>query len=101
MGLHPEWSVIVNGVWLGEGEGWKITSDGTITIKGVIGNVSLVHYNFLGLNETDKDLSFFEQHSVSITTIAFAGFTVILGTIIWIKTKRHSDQMALPKNRNI
>lgn len=91
-GLHPEWSVIVNGVWLGEGDGWKITTDGTVTIKGVTGNVSIVHYNFLGLSESDSDLPFYEQHSVSIATIAFTSFIAILGTIFRLKTKKgHAD----------
>ncbi len=87
-GLHPEWSVIANGIWLGEGDAWKITSDGTVTIKSVTGNVSISHYSFLGLGESQRDLSFFEQHSVSITTIAIAGLIVILGTIVRIKTKK-------------
>jgi hypothetical protein len=100
-GLHPEWSVIVNGVWLGEGDGWTITPDGTITIKGVAGSISISRYSFLGPIETDKDLSFYEQHSVSITIIAFAGSIVILGTIVRLKTKKHDNQMSLSKTKNI
>jgi hypothetical protein len=99
-GLHPEWSVIVNDDWLGEGEAWTIIPDGTITIKGVTGNIYILHYNFLSPNEIDEDLPFYEQHSVSITTIAFAGSIVILGTIIRLKTKRHDNQMTLPKTKN-
>ena len=95
LGLHPEWSVIFNGVWLGEGEGWKITSDGTITIKGATGNVSILHYNFLSVSETPKDLPFYEPHSVSITTIAFTGFIAILGIIVRLKTKKQDSQKAV------
>jgi hypothetical protein len=100
-GLHPEWSVIANDVWLGEGDGWAITPDGTVTIRGVAGNISILYYNFIGLSETDKDLSFYEQHSVSITTIAFACSIVILGTVVRLKTKRHDNEMALPKTKDI
>ena len=90
-GLHPEWSVIVDGVWLGEGEGWEITSDGTVTVKSVTGNVSISRYSFLGLSESQGDLPFFEQHSVSIATMAIAGFIVILGTMVRMKTKKRHD----------
>ena len=98
-GLHPEWSVIVNGVWLGEGDGWRITPDGTVTIKGATGNVSIVNYNFSGLVGSDEGLPFYEQHSVSITTAVFAGFIAILGIIIRFKTKkRHDNQNGVSQN---
>ena len=87
--------VIFNGVWLGEGEGWKITSDGAITIKGATGNVSILHYNFLSVSETPKDLPFYEPHSVSITTMAFTGFIAILGIIVRLKTKKQDSQKAV------
>ena len=90
-GLHPEWSVIVDGVWLGEGDGWRISPDGTVTIKGVTGNVSIVYYNFFGLIESDEDLPFYEQHSVSIMTATFAVFTAILGAIIRLITRKRRD----------
>ena len=97
-GLHPEWSVIVNGVWLGEGDGWNITPDGTVTIKGVTGNVSIVHYNFLDLSESE-DLPFFEQHSVSITTATFAGFIAILGIIVRLRNRKgHDSQNGVSRN---
>ena len=89
--LHPEWTVIVNDVWLGEGDGWKIASDGTVTIEGVTGNVSIAHYSFPGLSESDKDLPFYEQHSVSIATVTFVVFIVFLGTIIRLKTEKRND----------
>lgn len=87
-GVHPEWSVIVDNVWLGEGDGWKIAPDGTITVKGVAGNISIVHYAFLALSENDTNLSFYEQHSVSILTIASAAIITIIGTVIRFKTKK-------------
>lgn len=98
-GLHPEWSIIVNGVWLGEGDGWRIMPDGTVTIKGVTGNVSIVHYNFFGLGGSDEDLPFYEQHSVSIMTATFAGFIVILGAIVRLRTKKgHDSQNGVDRN---
>jgi hypothetical protein len=91
-GLHPEWSVIVEsasyGVWLGEGEGWTIKPDGTLTVTGVVGNVSILYYSFMGLMGNELDSSFYEQHSVSITTIALVSIIASLGAIITLKTKK-------------
>jgi len=98
-GLHPEWGVIVNGIWLGEGDGWKIAPDGTVTINGATGNVSILHYNFLGLSEADKNMSFYEQHSVLILTLAFMSFMVSLGTIFWLKNKRLSSKKDVTSNQ--
>jgi hypothetical protein len=86
--LHPEWSVIVDGVWLGEGEGWTIRPDGTLTVTGGVGNVSIVYYSFMGLIENEPDLPFYEQHSVSIATIALVAIIASLGAIIRLKTKK-------------
>jgi hypothetical protein len=98
-GSHPEWSVVVNGVWLGEGDRWKITPDGTVTINGATGNVSISHYSFLSLNEADKNLSFYEQHSVSIITIVFVSFISGLGTILWLRTARLDRQRRVTLNQ--
>jgi len=98
-GLHPEWSVIVNGAWLGEGDGWKIAPDGTVSIEGVTGNVSIAHYGFLGLSESDKDLPFYEQHSVSITTVAFMVSVAFLGTIVRLKTKKGENRNRVNLNQ--
>ena len=91
-GLHPEWSVTVESanyyVWLGEGEEWTIRPDGTLTVTGVVGNVSITYFGFIGLIENETDLPFFEQHSVSIATIALVAVIASLGAIISLKTKK-------------
>lgn len=87
-GLHPEWSVIVDGAWLGEGEGWTIRPNGTLTVIGVVGNVSIVYYNFMRLIGNESDLPFYKQHSVSIGAIALVVIIASLGAIIKLKTKK-------------
>jgi hypothetical protein len=91
-GVHPEWSVILEsanyGVWLWEGEGWTIRPDGTLTVTGVVGNVSILYYRFMGLIGNAPDLPFYEQHSVSIATIALVAVIASLGAIIRLKTKK-------------
>ena len=95
-GVHPEWSVIVenpfenpNYVWVGEGEGWAIKPDGTLTVTGVVGNVSISYFSFLELIENETDLPFYEQHSVSIATITLVAVIASLGAIIRLKTKKN------------
>ena len=83
-GLHPEWSVIVER----EGEEWKIKPDGTLTVTGVVGNVSITYFGFIGLIENETDLTFYEQHSVSIATIALVAVIASIGAIISLKTKK-------------
>ena len=91
-GLHPEWSVIVESanynVWLGEGEEWTIKPDGTLTVTGVVGNVSITYFGFIGLIENETDLTFYEQHSVSIATITSVFVIASIGAIIKLKTKK-------------
>ena len=90
-GLHPEWSVIVNGIWLGEGEGWTIKPDGTLTVTGALGNVSIVYYSFMRLIGNTSDLPFYEQHSVSIATIALVAIVASVGAIIRLKTRKNGS----------
>lgn len=87
-GFHPEWSVIVDGVWLGEGDGWTIKSDGTLTVTGVAGNVSIVYYSFMRLMGDTSDLSFYEQHSLSIATITLTVIVASIGVVIRVKTRK-------------
>jgi len=75
-------------VWLGEGEEWTIKPDGTLTVTGVVGNVSISYFSFSRLIENSSDLTFYEQHSVAIATIALATVTVSIGAIISLKTKK-------------
>ena len=86
-GLHPEWSVIINNEWLGEGDRWSITPDGNVTVTGAVGNVSIVHYGFLGLDDDSSDLTFYEQHSVAIITILSVAATAIVATLMMTRNK--------------
>jgi hypothetical protein len=86
-GLHPEWSVIVNNEWLGEGDGWSITPDGNVTVTGAVGNVSIIHYGFLGLDDDSSDLTFYEQHSVAIITILSVAATAVVATLMMTRNK--------------
>jgi hypothetical protein len=97
-GVHPEWSVVVEHssytTWLGEGEEWTIRPDGTLTVTGVVGNVSISYFSFNRLIDSSSDLTFYEQHSVAIATIALATVVASIGVIIRLKTKKSSTDLA-------
>ena len=94
-GLHPEWSVVVDNVWLGEGEGWAITPDGTVTVTGAVGNVSIARYSFSDSNGDTSNLPFYEHHSVTITTVTIVVATVAIATLIRVRQNRDKPTKAL------
>jgi hypothetical protein len=96
LGLHPDWSVVVNNVWLGEGEGWAIAPDGTVTVTGAVGNVSIARYSF-GSNGDTSNLPFYERHSVTITTVAIVAATVAIATLIKARNNRNKPAKAMPE----
>ena len=95
LGLHPEWSVIVGNVWLGEGGGWTITPDGTVTVTGAVGNVSIARYSFSSSNGDTSNLPFYERHSVTIATVTMVAATVAIATLIKVRNNRNEPTKAL------
>ena len=93
--MHPEWSVIVGNVWLGEGEGWTITPDGTVTVTGAVGNVSIARYSFSSSNGDTSNLPFYERHSVTIATVTMVAATVVIATLIKVRNNRDEPTKAL------
>jgi hypothetical protein len=92
---HPDWSVIVNGVWVGERDVWSIAPDGTLTIAGVDGNVSIVHYGFLEAmgSENSANQTFYQKHSVAIITAVVVAITVTVAIAIGVRNKKHLENV--------
>jgi hypothetical protein len=82
------WSVILNGVFVAENNGWKILPDGTLTVTGATANVSVSYYYYPESFDDRSSQPFFEQHSVSILATAAAAITVVLAVAIAIKTRK-------------
>ncbi len=84
---YSEWAVVLpDGTFLAEGKNWQLLSDDSIVLSELTGYATLVHYGF---SSTDNsNLSFFEQHSVALVTLALVSLTIIFSTIISYKTKR-------------
>ncbi len=85
---HPsEWGVVLpDGTFLAEGKNWQLLTDDTILISELTGNVTLVHYGFDASGK--KDLSFYEEHSVALVTLAVVAITIIISSIINYKVQR-------------
>ena len=96
LGSSLEWSVIVkNNVFSAQGEGWTISHDGTMVVNGANGNVSIVHYGFLGSfgnGLQNSNLPFYQQHSVAIVIAMVVAVTVIVAIVIKVKSKGHSGE---------
>ncbi len=89
-GLNAEWSVLFNDVFMGEGDGWSIARDGTITVTGAIGNVTIIYYSIEG--GSSADLPFFEQHSIVFLTGAAVAVTMTAAVLVKVKNKKQSEQ---------
>jgi hypothetical protein len=87
-----DWSVITrnNGhnVFLAEGRDFTISQDGTLTIAGLTGNVSIIRWGFSDVLQ-DSNLSFVEQNSVAITVAALLAIIVAMAVIIKVKSRRN------------
>lgn len=91
-----EWSVLFNNVFIGEGDGWSKSPDGTLTITGANGNVSLTVLRFAdfgGGGGNNADLSFYEQHSVAILTGVVVAIMVVLAAAIWARNRKQLPDM--------
>ncbi len=80
-----EWSVVINGVYIGVNDGWTISPNSTVTLTAAKGNVSIAYYTLPDSfgNPRPSSQSFFEQHSVIITTAAILSATIVVAVAIW------------------
>jgi hypothetical protein len=84
-----EWSVNLNRVYVGLNEGWTVSPDSTITVTGAITNASLSYYtipNAFG-NPDSSNMSFYQQHSVVIATLATLTITIAIAVVIWRRNR--------------
>jgi hypothetical protein len=93
-----EWSVTINGVFTGENDGWKVSSDQTVTVTGAQSNsnVTITYYyipDSFG-NGSGSTLPFYQQHSAIIVTAISVLVGLSLATTITVIAKR--KQQAQP-----
>jgi hypothetical protein len=89
-GINIEWSVIENDTFIAQGNKWNITPEGTLTITGFAGNVTVFYFS-LGENASGENLSFIQQHSIVILTAFVVVITIVVAIVVRAKSKKHSD----------
>ena len=80
-----EWYVVVAGnVVLAEGHGWNLLPDNTVVVRGVTGNVYIVHYSY---NIPISTGPFYEQHSIALITAALVAIIIVVAVVIRVKVR--------------
>ena len=88
-----EWTVTVNNnVFLGEGEGWSIARDGTLSVSGPSGTVNIVHTDYFG---NTLNLPFYQQHSVAIAIATALAIAVVVAVGVKVINRRQSSKSAV------
>jgi hypothetical protein len=86
-----DWSVTVNGEFIGKNHGWILTPDGTLTVMNTDENVTLTYWGFpvsyIG-REKGSTQSFLNEHSVTIATIVVVAITLVVATAIYAKNRK-------------
>jgi hypothetical protein len=94
-----DWSVITStqqntNVFLTLGQGWTISSDGTVSVTGQTGNISIVRWGDFESNITPKNVPFYQAHSVALAVVV--AIAVIVAVAVAIKIR--NNPAAKPSN---
>ena len=88
---YSEWSVInQNNVFFGEGKTWKLSPDDTVTVKDLLGTLTVVRYSY---GNALDDRAFYLRHSVSISTGILVAITITFTTVIKLRTDKQKRRM--------
>jgi hypothetical protein len=95
-----EWSVTFNRSFIGENEGWTLSSNGTLAVTNAPSgsNVTLTYFFFpdlLGGNGDNSSVSFFAKHSVVIATGAAVVATLSVTVVITFVSKKSKRNLAV------
>jgi hypothetical protein len=85
-----EWWVTIsvpNTVFLTEGKEWQLLPDNTVIVTGQTGNITVAHYIF-NVAPDYSNVPFLERHSVIIVTGAVVAVSVVVASVITVKTRR-------------
>jgi hypothetical protein len=96
-GINIEWSVIVNDTFVAQGNKWNINPEGTLTITGLSGNITVFYFS-IGEEANNENLPFFQQHSIVILTIFAAAITVVVAIVIKTKNQKIQNDRSLKSN---
>jgi len=91
-----EWSVIFNRTFVGEDEGWTLSSDGVLTVTRAPSgcNITLTYFFFpdsLGGNGNNPNLPFYEKHSAIISTGVVVAAALSAAALVTVVSKRNKQ----------
>ena len=84
-GSNVDWVVLSNGSFISNG--WSVSRNGTVTLTGLTGNMSLIYFGFTN-QLANSNLPFYEQHSVAIAVAVAFGVTVAAAVAVNVAVKR-------------
>ena len=90
--IKGEWSVLLEDDFKGEGDGWQVAPDATLTITDATSDVSIWYFGYPENFYVDDDTPFYLQHSVAIATIAALASTATIGFVIRRKNQKNSNK---------
>lgn len=90
-----EWSIAFNGEFMGENDGWSLSSNRKISLTPPTGNVSITFYSLPDSfgNAGDDSAPFYRRHSVVVATAVALTATVCVTVAIWKINKTRRKQL--------
>jgi len=95
--IKGEWSVLIEDDFKGEGDGWQVAPDATLTITDAKSDATIWYFGYPEDFYVEDDTPFYLQHSVAIATTVGLASIAIIGFVIRREnqktlTKRTSDK---------
>ena len=89
-----EWSVILNGEWIGKNHGWSLSSDGKLTVTEAAGNITLAYYGYPSSFRDSIDgfsQTAWMQHTVIITITIVVVVIAAIAAAIELRNKNTKE----------
>jgi hypothetical protein len=88
-GSSVDWVVISNGTFLSTG--WSVSHNGTVTVTGLTGNISVIYFGFTN-QLANSHLPFYEQHSVAIAVTVAVAATLGVAVVVKVEVRRREGK---------
>jgi hypothetical protein len=94
-GTSVNWVVFSNNTFVSNG--WSVSHNGTVTVTGLTGNVTVIYFGFTS-DLGNSNLPFYEQHSVAFAITVAVGATVAAAVVVKVAAKRHPEKRETTNN---
>jgi len=89
-GNTVDWVVFSNNTFVTNG--WTLSPDGTVTVAGLTGNITVVYFGFTS-QMNNSNLPWYEQHSVAIAVAIAVAVTVGAAVAVSVTLKKRSPKL--------